>query len=60
MVHTRGTREGWPLLTVETDVNEDSKITIEGYLPWLVGGARRAGARDFYFALAALVSPVQK
>ncbi len=32
----RETREGWPLLTVETEVNGDSKSTNERGLPWLV------------------------
>jgi hypothetical protein len=45
-VQTRETREGWPLLTVETEVNGDSKSTNEG-------------TRDFCPALAALVGPVQ-
>ena len=31
----RETREGWPLLTVDTDVNEDSKNTNER--GWFVG-----------------------
>jgi hypothetical protein len=30
------TREGWPLLTVETQVNGNSKSTMKGVLPWLV------------------------
>ncbi len=54
-----GTREGWPLLTVETEANEDSKSTNERG-PSLVGSllilARRACTRDFYPALAAMVS----
>jgi hypothetical protein len=49
------TREGWPLLTVETEVNGDSKSTNEkGVPPWLV---RCAGTIDFCSALAALVGP---
>jgi hypothetical protein len=32
---------------------------MKGVLPWLVRWARRAGTRNFYLALAALVSPVQ-
>ncbi len=32
---------------------------MKGVLPWLVRRARRAGTRDCYPALAALVSPVQ-
>ncbi len=57
---TRETTEGWPLLTVETEVNGDSKRTNESCL-FLVGslGIGRAGARDFCSVLAALVSPVQ-
>ncbi len=36
----RETREGWPLLTVETEVNEDSKSTNEregSFLGWFIG-----------------------
>ncbi len=54
-----GTRERWFLLTVETEVNGDSKST-NGRGPSLVPRwARRAGTRDFYPAFAALVNPVQ-
>ncbi len=49
----------WPLLTVETETNGNIWSTNEGVLPWLVRWAHRAGTRDFYSALAALVSPVQ-
>ncbi len=35
----RETREGWPLLTVETEMNGDSKSTMKGDLPWLVVGS---------------------
>ncbi len=52
---SRETREEWPLLTVETEVNGDSKTTNERG-PFLVG----AGTRDFCSALAALVGPVKK
>jgi hypothetical protein len=38
----RETREGWPLLTVETEVNGNSK----GALPWLVRWARHAGIQE--------------
>ncbi len=49
----RDTREGWPLLTVGTEVNgEGTKWVL------FVVRARRAVTRDFYLALAALVSPV--
>ncbi len=36
---TRETREGWPLVTVETEVNGDSKSTTKRgpFLGWLVG-----------------------
>jgi hypothetical protein len=51
------TREGWPLLTVETDMHGDSKITNERG-PSLAF-FRRAGTIDFFHALAALVSPVE-
>ncbi len=52
------TRNAWPLLTVETEVNGDSKSTNESGL-WLVRWACRAGTRDFCSVLEALVSPVQ-
>jgi hypothetical protein len=35
------------------------RVQMKGVLPWLVRWARRVGTRDFYPALAALVSPVQ-
>jgi hypothetical protein len=55
----RETREGWPLLTVETKVNGDSKSTNEKG-PSLVGRlASRAGIRDICSALAALIAQVQ-
>jgi hypothetical protein len=47
---TRETKEGWPLPTVETEVNGDSKSTT-----WLVCWAVQWRARD----LTALVGPVQ-
>jgi hypothetical protein len=43
----RETREGWPRLTVETDVNGDLLVHMKEVLPWLVRWARRAGTRDF-------------
>ncbi len=43
-VTTKKTREGWPLLTVETDVNGDSMST--NVLPWFVPLACRAGTWD--------------
>jgi hypothetical protein len=58
----RETREGWPLLTVETEVNEESR-TLRGQmkevLSWLLPWACRADTRDFCSVLAALVGPVQ-
>ncbi len=38
-VDNRETREGWPLLTDETEVNGDSKRAIDrgSFLGWLVG-----------------------
>jgi hypothetical protein len=61
MLTTREAREGWPLLlTVETEANGDYGVQMKRVLPWLVGWlAGRAGTRDFYPALAALVSLVQ-
>jgi hypothetical protein len=57
----RETREGWPLLTVETELNGDSKRTNERD-PFLVCslGLPFVGTRYFCSALvAALVGPVQ-
>jgi hypothetical protein len=51
----RETREGWPLLTVETAVYKDSKRTNEN--AWLIRWACRTGTRDFCSALTALVGP---
>ncbi len=54
----RETREGWPLLNVETEVNGDSKSTNKGVLPWLVRWACRASTRYICSASAALIGPV--
>jgi hypothetical protein len=35
------------------------RVQMKGVLPRLIRWARHAGTRDFYLALAALVSPVQ-
>jgi hypothetical protein len=48
----RETRKGWPMLTVETEVNGDSKSTNER-------GPSLVGSFNFCSALAALVGPVQ-
>jgi hypothetical protein len=58
MVPIRETREGWPLLTVETEVNRDSKSANERgpSLVGLVRWAYRGGTRDFCSALAALAA----
>ncbi len=54
---SRETREEWPQLTVETEVNGDSKrVQIKGVLPWLACWACRAGTRDFCPAFAVLVA----
>jgi hypothetical protein len=61
-LYERDYREGWPLLTVETEVNGDSKntkIQMKGVLSWLVCWACCAGTRDFCSALATLVGPVR-
>ncbi len=53
---TKETREGWPLLFVETEEYTHMK----GVLPWLVYWARFCvGTRDYYPALAALIGLVQ-
>jgi hypothetical protein len=58
---TRETREGWPLLTVETEVNGDLKSTNERGPFWVgsLGLLCFVGTRDFCSALAALFGPVQ-
>ncbi len=43
---------------VETEANGTYGIQMKGVLPWLVRWARRAGTRDFYPGLDALISPV--
>ncbi len=54
----RGSREGWPLLTVETEVNGDSKrVQMKGVLSWLVGLG--AGTR-FCSPFDALVGPIAR
>ncbi len=56
----RETREGWLLLTIEPEMNRDSKSTNESaVLPWLDHWACPAGTRGFCSALAAIVGPVQ-
>jgi hypothetical protein len=54
-VSRRKAREGWPLLTVETEMNGDSKSTYERGPPLVV----RVCTRYFCSALAALVGPLQ-
>ncbi len=53
---SRETRDGWPLPTVETEANEDSKNTNERGPP-LVGSL--GSSCDFCPALVAPVGPVQ-
>jgi hypothetical protein len=57
----RDTREGWPLLTVETEVNWESKSANERgpSFAGLLGLSCRYSTRYFCSALAALVGPVQ-
>jgi hypothetical protein len=56
----RATREGWPLLTIEAEVNGDSGSTYERD-PSLIGfWACSAGTGDLCPALAALVGPGSK
>jgi hypothetical protein len=59
-VYTRETGRGWPLLTVETAVNGDSKSTNERG-PSVVGSLRLSGRykRFLFSLLAALVGPKQ-
>ena len=58
-VLSRDIREGWPLLTVETEVNRDSKSTNERG-PSLVGSSGLSCLYNgFFSAFSALVGPVQ-
>ncbi len=60
MCETRETREGRPLLTVETDANRDSKSANERRCPAMAGSfGSSCGYKRFSPALAALVGPVQ-
>ncbi len=45
---SRETREGWPLLTVETEVNGYSWRTYKMVLPWLVGWAQCSALAIFF------------
>jgi len=51
---SRETREGWPLLTVETEVNGTQRGQMNGVLSCLVCCVCRSDTRDFCPALAAL------
>ncbi len=60
-VWIRETGDGWPLLTVESEVNGVSEyVQIKEVLPWFVHLAYCASTRDFRSALAALVGQVLK
>ncbi len=52
-------RKGWPLLTIENGASGDLRSTNEGGHSLVGSLGCRAGTRDFYSALAALVSPVK-
>ncbi len=54
---TTEAREGWFLLSVETEMNGRSKSTNEKGLSCLFRWTRRTGTSDYYPALAALVIP---
>ncbi len=54
LVTIRETREGWPLLAVETDETEMNEL----FLGWFVGRVVQV-QEIFFLALAALVGPVQ-
>ncbi len=58
--HRDDYRQGWPLLTAETEVNGDSKSTDERG-PFLIGSFGLSSRyKRFYSAKAVLVDPVQK
>ncbi len=59
MMTGRETREGWLLLTLETEVSGNSKSTKERGFPLLVHWACHAGTKDFCFVLATLVGPAE-
>jgi hypothetical protein len=60
LLDAREAREGWPLLTVETEVNGDSNERVLGFLPWLVRWSCRAmTVQEIYSALAALVGQLE-
>ncbi len=44
---TRETREGWPLLTVETEAMGTLGVHMKGVLPWFVRWARRAEIKNY-------------
>ncbi len=52
-IQTRETREGWPLLTVETEVNGDSKSTNQKE-PSLIGLGLSCRYKRFLFSLGCL------
>jgi hypothetical protein len=55
----RDYREGWPLLTVETEVNGDSESTNERGPSFVGSLGLSCRYKIFFSALAALVIPVQ-
>ncbi len=59
LIKTRETREGWPLLTLETEVKGYSKSTNDRVLPWLVHCACHDDRRDFCSALAVQVGTIR-
>ncbi len=48
-LQTRETREGWPLLTVETEAKGTLGVHMKGVLPWLVRSLSLS-SRDIFFA----------
>ncbi len=58
-IRNRETREGWPLLTVETEANRDSKSTNERGPSLVVRLSLHASTKGFSPSVAALFSPIQ-
>jgi hypothetical protein len=58
-IRTRETREGWPLLTVESEANGDSKSTSERDPSSVDSLGSSCRYKRFLFCLAALIGPVQ-
>ncbi len=57
--HTREPREGWPLMTVETESQGDSRSSFERGISSVGSLGSSCSTRDFCPAFAALIGPVK-